>query len=70
VFRDHHTHVRQLYGPDQGFDIPVAVDFTRGLRPLLESFGRDPALRMVVFSVDETTFSRELAPLAGAYPSV
>ena len=58
------------FGADKGFDIPVATEFTRGLRPLLEAFGHDPGFRLVVFTVDETTYSRELAPLAGAYPAV
>jgi glucuronate isomerase len=70
VLRDHDTEARRVYGPDRGFDIPVGVDFTRGLRPLLESFGRDPRLRLIVFTVDETTYSRELAPLAGVYPAL
>ncbi len=70
VLRDHHTGVRRRYGPDRGFDIPVPVDFTRGLRPLLERYGRDPRFRMIAFTVDETTYSRELAPLAGVYPAL
>jgi glucuronate isomerase len=70
VARDHHPGTAELYGPDQGFDIPVAAEFTRSLRPLLGRYGRDPRFRMVLFTVDETTYSRELAPLAGAYPSV
>jgi glucuronate isomerase len=70
VLRNHHTDTFDRIGPDRGFDIPVPVDFTRGLRPLLESFGRDPRLRLVLFTVDETTYSRELAPLAGVYPSL
>jgi glucuronate isomerase len=70
VLRDHDPGVRERYGPDRGFDIPIAAEFVRGLRPLLEAFGRDPRLRMVVFTVDETTYSRELAPLAGVYPAL
>jgi glucuronate isomerase len=70
VLRNHAREVFERYGPDRGFDIPVAVEFTRGLRPLLEAFGRDPRLRMVLFTVDETAYSRELAPLAGVYPAV
>lgn len=70
VLRNHHTETFHRLGADRGFDIPVPVDFTRGLRPLLETFGRDPRLRMVLFTVDETTYSRELAPLAGVYPSL
>ncbi|MGH3388253.1 MAG: glucuronate isomerase [Actinomadura sp.] len=70
VLRDHDTAVRGTYGPDSGFDIPVAIEFTRALRPVLESFGRDPRFRLVVFTVDETSYSRELAPLAGVYPAM
>jgi glucuronate isomerase len=70
VLRNHHRPTFTAAGADKGFDIPVAVDFTRGLRPLLEDFGRDPGFRLILFTVDETTYSRELAPIAGAYPSV
>lgn len=70
VLRNHHRAALSAYGPDRGFDIPIPVDFTRGLRPLLEAFGRDPRLRMVAFTVDETTYARELAPLAGVYPAL
>lgn len=70
VLRDHNRQVRAQYGTDRGFDIPVPVEFARGLRPLLDAFGRDPELRMIIFTVDETTYSRELAPLAGVYPCV
>jgi glucuronate isomerase len=58
------------YGPDRGFDIPVPTEFTRALRPLLQEYGHDPRFRLILFTVDEDAFSRELAPLAGAYPSV
>ncbi|MEO6826509.1 MAG: glucuronate isomerase [Microbacteriaceae bacterium] len=70
VDRNHSDRVLSRFGANQGFDIPVAVEFTRGLQPLLQAFGHDPRLRMILFTVDETTYSRELAPLAGAYPSV
>jgi glucuronate isomerase len=70
VLRDHDRGLHARFGPDMGFDIPVAAEFTRSLRPLLEAFGHDPAFRMVAFTVDETTYSRELAPLAGAYPAL
>jgi glucuronate isomerase len=58
------------YGPDRGHDIPIAVEFTASLRPLLNDFGTAPGFHLVLFTLDETTFSRELAPLAGFYPSV
>jgi glucuronate isomerase len=70
VLRDHHDEVARRYGPDRGFDIPVAAEFTRALRPLLQAFGRHPRLRLILFTVDETVYSRELAPLAGVYPAV
>lgn len=70
VLRDYDQEINRQYGPDSGFDIPVAAEFTRALRPLLEKFGRDPRFRLILFTVDETTYSRELAPLAGAYSAV
>lgn len=70
VLRDHDPAVAAAFGPDRGYDIPVATEFTRALRPLLEAFGRHPGFRTILFTVDESTFSRELAPLAGVYPSV
>ncbi len=70
VVRDHHGPTAATFGSDTGHDIPIRVEFTQALRPLLERFGTNPALRLVLFTVDETTFSRELAPLAGFYPSV
>ena len=70
VLRNHDPAIQQPYGADRGFDIPVPVDFVHGLRPLLNAFGSDPKFRCIVFTIDETTYSRELAPLAGAYPSL
>jgi glucuronate isomerase len=70
VLRDHHDGVHAAHGQDKGFDIPVATEFTRALRPMLQAFGTDPRFRAVLFTVDETAYSRELAPLAGAYPSL
>jgi glucuronate isomerase len=70
VLRDHDPTIHTTYGPDQGHDIPVATEFTRSLRPVLERFGHAEGFRMVLFTVDETVYSRELAPLAGVYPSV
>ena len=70
VFRNHHTPTFDAYGGDTGHDIPVAVDYTNGLRALLEDFGTAEGFHFVPFTVDETVFSRELAPLAGFYPSV
>jgi glucuronate isomerase len=70
VLRDHHPEIHATYGSDQGHDIPVATEFTRSLRPVLERFGHADGFRLVLFTVDETTYSRELAPIAGVYPAV
>ena len=70
VRRGHHTVTTTRFGPDTGSDIPIRVELTEALRPLLERFGTHPNLHLVVFTVDETIWSRELAPLAGFYPSV
>jgi glucuronate isomerase len=70
VLRDHDRGIARTVGHDIGYDIPTRTDFVRGLRPLLEAFGHHPGFRMVAFTVDETTFSRELAPLAGVYPAL
>ena len=70
VLRDHHTATFETYGRDVGGDMPVAAEYTRSLRPLLEKYGTHPNFRMVLFTTDEDVFSREIAPLAGFYPSV
>lgn len=70
VSRGHHGPTTRALGPDTGNDIPVRMEFTEALRPLLERFGTHPSLRLVLFTLDETVFSRELAPLAGFYPAV
>lgn len=70
VRRGHHGPTTAAFGPDQGNDIPLRVEFTDALRPLLERYGTHPDLNLVLFTLDETVFSRELAPLAGFYPSV
>ncbi|MFI5084305.1 MAG: glucuronate isomerase [Actinomycetales bacterium] len=70
VARNHHRPTFEAYGPDTGHDIPFAVDYTNGLRPLLEDFGSAPGFHLIPFTIDETAFSREIAPLAGFYPSV
>ncbi|MCX6047236.1 MAG: glucuronate isomerase [Chloroflexi bacterium] len=66
--RAHNRSLAQRFGRDKGDDIPVAVDFTRGLQPLLWKYGNDARLTLILFTLDETTYSRELAPLAGHYP--
>jgi glucuronate isomerase len=70
VRRNHHGPTLAAYGPDTGQDIPLRTEYTDALRPLLERFGTHPNLHLVLFTLDETVFSRELAPLAGFYPSV
>lgn len=70
ALRDHNQAVFERFGPDMGGDIPVATEFTRNLRPLLNAYGNDPRFTLVLFTLDETTYSRELAPLAGHYPAV
>jgi len=70
VRRSHHPPTAATFGADTGHDIPVRVEFTDALRPLLERFGTYPGFHLVVFTLDETVWSRELAPLAGFYPSV
>ncbi len=70
VHRSHHTPTLEAHGPDTGHDIPIAMEFTRGLQPLLDRFGTAPGFHLVLFTLDETVFSREIAPLAGFYPSV
>lgn len=68
--RNHNPRVHGRFGLDKGADIPVAVDWTRGLKALLDEHGGDPRLRLIPFTLDESTYSRELAPLAGHYPSL
>jgi glucuronate isomerase len=70
VFRNHHAPTAQQFGPDTGHDIPVAGEYTSGLRHLLDRFGTAEGFHLVLFTLDEATLSREIAPLAGFYPSV
>jgi glucuronate isomerase len=70
VYREHSGETSRRFGPDTGHDIPTATNYVQNLRPLLERYGNDPEFHLILFTVDETTFSRELAPLAGFYPSV
>ncbi len=68
--RDHNQVISDRFGPDNGCDIPVPCDFTNGLKALLNKYGNDPGLILIVFTLDEDTYSRELAPLAGHYPAM
>ncbi|MDA8439527.1 MAG: glucuronate isomerase [Propionibacterium sp.] len=70
VLRNHHSAMFAQHGADKGFDIPFGAEYTHALRPMLDAFGMDPGFRCILFTIDETVYSRELAPLAGVYPSV
>jgi len=70
ALRDHNRPLFERFGPDRGGDIPIATEFTRNLRPLLNAYGNDPRFTLVAFTLDESTYSRELAPLAGHYPAM
>ncbi len=69
-YRNHNPVIFERFGYDKGCDIPVRSDFTQGLGPLLGRFGNDKRLMMILFTLDETTYARELAPLAGHYPAL
>ena len=68
--RNHSLQVMSRHGRDMGFDIPGRNDYVDALKPLLDAVGMEPALTIILFTLDETSYSRELAPLAGAYPSL
>ena len=67
-YRNHSAALYRAFGRDKGADIPMRTDFVHGLKPLLDRFGNHPRLSIILFTLDETTYSRELAPLAGHYP--
>jgi len=69
-WRNHNRSLHARFGPDVGADIPTATDYVGALQPLLERFGNERRLTIVVYTLDETTYSRELAPLAGHYPAL
>ncbi|HEX8526028.1 glucuronate isomerase [Allosphingosinicella sp.] len=66
--RNHNLKLFQRYGRDKGADIPVATEYVRNLKPLLDLVGNEPALTIILFTLDESAYARELAPLAGHYP--
>jgi len=68
--RNYNPQVLAKFGRDKGADIPAATEYVHALRPLLAKYGNEPNLTLIVFTLDETVYSRELAPLAGHYPSV
>lgn len=68
--RSHNQPLAARFGSDMGADIPIATEYTMALRPLLNRFGSAPGFTLILFTLDETTFGRELAPLAGHYPAL
>ena len=68
--RNHNRHLYEKFGRDKGADIPSPTEYVRALQPLLNRYGNDQRLTFILFTLDETTFSRELAPLAGHYPAL
>lgn len=68
--RNYAPSVLERYGRDKGYDIPGAVAWADGLKPLLDRYGFEPNLQMVIYTLDETAYGRELAPLAGAFPTI
>lgn len=69
-YRNHNPELFAKWGRDLGADIPTSTDYVRGLQPLLARFGNEPDFHLLLFTLDESTYSRELAPLAGHYPAV
>ncbi|MCY0154606.1 glucuronate isomerase [Hoeflea alexandrii] len=68
--RNHSGPILSAFGRDKGFDIPTRTDYVRALKPLLDAVGLEKDLTIIVFTLDETSYARELAPLAGAYPAL
>jgi glucuronate isomerase len=66
--RNHNKQVYEKFGRDKGADIPSPTEYVRALRPLLSKYGNSTKFNLILFTLDESTFSRELAPLAGHYP--
>jgi len=69
-WRNHNAALFERFGPNIGADIPVSTDYVGALRPLLNRFGNERSLTLIVFTLDESAYSRELAPLAGHYPAL
>ncbi|AWK89584.1 glucuronate isomerase [Azospirillum thermophilum] len=69
-FRNHNPQVFERFGRDKGADIPTATEYVRSLKPLLDRFGNERGLTIILFTLDETSYARELAPLAGHYPAL
>jgi len=69
-FRNHNEKVFKKFGLDKGADIPVQTEYTQNLHALLNTFGNNPDFKLIMFTLDETAYTRELAPLAGHYPAM
>lgn len=69
-YRNHSASMLRSFGRDKGFDIPSRTDYVHDLKPLLDKFGMDKRLSIILFTLDESSYSRELAPLAGVYPTL
>ncbi len=69
-FRNHNQIIYNRNGPDRGADIPIQTEYTRNLYELLNEYGNDPKFNLILFTLDEATYGRELAPLAGHYPAL
>lgn len=69
-YRNHNAKIFERFGADKGCDIPVQTEYTRNMKELLNKYGNDNRLTLIVFTLDETSYSRELAPLAGHYPAM
>ena len=70
VVRNHDAVTLRRFGRDTGADVPTRAEYVQALKPLLNRHGADPRLTLIVFTLDETAYSRELAPLAGHYPAM
>jgi glucuronate isomerase len=70
AFRNHNPSIFERFGADKGADIPSPTEFVSNLKPLLDKYGNNAALKIILFTLDETTYARELAPLAGHYPAL
>ena len=70
AWRNHNTLLHERFGPDIGADLPTATQYIESLKPLLDRFGNERSLTIIVYTLDESAYSRELAPLAGLYPAL
>jgi glucuronate isomerase len=70
AWRNHNPGLYARYGRDKGADLPCRSEFVESLKPLLDRFGNETALSIILFTLDESTYARELAPLAGHYPAL